>query len=60
MPSELESLKTKLRELENTKLLGPSDVEVLALKHGLRQKIRQLEHECSPKPLTAADSEIAA
>lgn len=39
----LTALKQSLRDLENVKLLSPDDVEIVALKTSLRQKVACIE-----------------
>lgn len=39
----LEALKLSLRELDNTKLLSPNDLEVFDLRRNLREQIGALE-----------------
>lgn len=59
----LEGLKQSLRDLDNLKLLGPCDLEILEVRRNLKKQIAALE---SPKtevvqvsqPLTS--SQIAA
>jgi hypothetical protein len=44
-PELLDAMKDCLRDLENTKLLSPDDLDIIDQKRILRQKIDELENE---------------
>ena len=48
----LDAMKASLRDLQNVKLLSPSDLDILSLRRELRAKIADLE-----KRETLADAE---
>lgn len=39
----LDAMKASLRDLQNVKLLGPNDLDILSLRRELRAKIADLE-----------------
>lgn len=41
----LDAMKDCLRDLENIKLLSPDDLDILAQKRALREKIAELEKD---------------
>jgi len=43
----LEAMKESLRNLENTKLLSPNDLDILKSRHDLEAKIAKLERQGS-------------
>lgn len=48
-PELVEAMKDCLRNLENTKLISPNDLDIIDEKRILRQKIAELENEDSQK-----------
>jgi hypothetical protein len=48
----LEAMKGCLHDLEELKLLGPDDLDIIDEKRILRQKIAELEDEVHQKPAT--------
>jgi hypothetical protein len=46
-PELVHAMKDCLRDLENTKLISPSDLDIIDEKRILRQKIAELENEVS-------------
>ena len=46
-PELVEAMKDCLRDLENTKLISPDDLDIIDEKRILRQKIAELEKEDS-------------
>jgi len=46
-PELMDAMKDCLRDLENTKLISPDDLDIIDEKRILRQKIAQLENEDS-------------
>ena len=46
-PDLLHAMKESLRDLENTKLLNPNDIEILKLRRTLKQQIEALERQQS-------------
>ena len=43
----LEAMRESLRNLENTKLLSPDDLDILKSRHDLEAKISKLERQDS-------------
>jgi hypothetical protein len=48
-PELVDAMKDCLRNLENTKLISPNDLDIVVEKRILRQKIAELENEDSQK-----------
>ena len=48
-PELVDAMKECLRDLENTKLISPNDLDIVVEKRILRQKIAELENEDSQK-----------
>ncbi len=46
-PELVDAMKDCLRDLENTKLISPDDLDIVDEKRILRQKIAELENEDS-------------
>ena len=46
-PELVDAMKDCLRDLENTKLISPDDLNIIDEKRILRQKIAELENEDS-------------
>jgi hypothetical protein len=46
-PELLDALRRQLQDMENIKLFPADDIEILRVKRTLRQKINDLESECS-------------
>ena len=46
-PELVDAMKDCLRNLENTKLISPNDLDIVVEKRILRQKIAELENEDS-------------
>ena len=46
-PELLDTLRQQLQDTENVKVLRADDIEILRVKRTLRQKINDLESECS-------------
>lgn len=44
-PELVDAMKDCLRNLENTKLISPNDLDIVVEKRILRQKIAELENE---------------
>ena len=54
-PELLDSLKTRLCELENLRLLSPDDLQIVSERRRLRQQINELERqELAPPQVPAA------
>ena len=54
-PELLDSLKTRLCELENLRLLSPDDLQIVSERRRLRQQIDELERlELAPPQVPAA------
>jgi len=49
-PELLDAMKHCLRDLEDTKLISPDDLDIIDQKHMLRRKIDELENEHSEDP----------
>jgi hypothetical protein len=52
-PELLDAMKDCLRDLENTKLISPDDLDIIDEKRVLRQKIAELEREDSDGQMAA-------
>jgi len=52
-PELLDALKDSLQDLEGVQLISPEDIEIIAEKRILRQKIEELEREDSDGPMAA-------
>ena len=52
-PGLLHAMKDCLRDLENTKLISPGDLDIIDEKRILRQKIAELEKEESDGQMAA-------
>ena len=48
-PELVDAMKECLRDLENTKLISPNDLDIVVERRILRQKIAELENEDSQK-----------
>jgi hypothetical protein len=46
-PELLEAMRESLRNLENTELLSPNDLDILKSRHDLEAKIAKLERQDS-------------
>lgn len=46
-PELVDEMKDCLRDLENTKLISPNDLDIVVERRILRQKIAELENEDS-------------
>jgi len=53
-PELLDAMKHCLRDLEDTKLISPGDLDIVDQKHMLRRKIDELEMKISDDPGKAA------
>jgi hypothetical protein len=53
-PELLAAMKDCLRDLENTRLISPDDIDLVNQKRILRQQIAELEKENSEDQETAA------
>ena len=54
-PDLLADMKNNLRDLENIRLLGPNDLEILTLRRYLRARIAELEKTQNSIKDVAAD-----
>jgi hypothetical protein len=52
-PGLLDAMKDCLRDLENTTLISPDDLDIIDEKRILRQKIAELEREDSDRRMAA-------
>jgi hypothetical protein len=52
-PELVDAMKDCLRDLENTKLISPDDLDIIDQKRILRQKIAELEKEDSDGQMAA-------
>ncbi len=52
-PELLDVLKDSLQDLEGVQLISPEDIEIIAEKRILRQKIEELEREDSDGHMAA-------
>ena len=52
-PEFVAAMKDCLRDLENTKLISPDDLDIIDEKRILRQKIAELERETSDGHMAA-------
>ena len=60
----LQAMKDSLRDLDNLKLLGPNDLEILDLRRSLKEQIAALERQQSEAKVgdtkQSSDYQIAA